>query len=96
MGDILLKEINDAIVSDYHLMVEWRRYMHQCPELSFKEEKTAQYIQEKLLSFGLEVKTNVGGHGLIGILHGMHPGKTIALRADFDALPIHDEKACFV
>ncbi len=93
MGDILLKEINDAIVSDYHLMVEWRRDMHQCPELSFQEEKTARYIQEKLLSFGLEVKTNVGGHGLIGILHGTHPGKTIALRADFDALPIHDEKA---
>ena len=66
--------------------------MHQHPELSFKEEKTAEYIKEKLLSFGLEVKTNIGGHGLIGILDGEQPGKTIALRADFDALPIHDEK----
>ncbi|MBB6447734.1 M20 metallopeptidase family protein [Bacillus benzoevorans] len=92
MGEILLKEINEAILNDYHSVVDWRRYMHQCPELSFQEEKTAQYIQENLLSFGLEVKTNVGGHGLIGILHGVHPGKTIALRADFDALPIHDEK----
>jgi amidohydrolase len=66
--------------------------MHQHPELSFKEAKTAQYIKEKLLSFGIAVKTNIGGHGLIGILEGNHPGKTVALRADFDALPIHDEK----
>ena len=66
--------------------------MHQNPELSFKEKKTAKYIQEKLLSFGLENKKDIGGHGLLGILDGEQPGKTIALRADFDALPIHDEK----
>lgn len=92
MGENLLKQINQAILNDYHSVVDWRRYIHQCPELSFQEEKTAQYIQEKLLSFGLEVKTNIGGHGVLGILQGAHQGKTIALRADFDALPIHDEK----
>lgn len=92
MGEVLLKKMSDALLNDYHSVVEWRRYMHQCPELSFQEEKTARYITEKLLRFGLEVKTNVGGHGVIGILRGNHPGKTIALRADFDALPIHDEK----
>nr|WP_295970360.1 amidohydrolase [uncultured Bacillus sp.] len=91
--DILLKNINETILNDYDAVVSWRRYMHQYPELSFREEKTALYIQEKLLSFGLEVKTNVGGHGLIGILQGRQAGQTIALRADFDALPIHDEKA---
>lgn len=93
MVDILLKNINETILNDYDAVVSWRRYMHQYPELSFREEKTALYIQEKLLSFGLEVKTNVGGHGLIGILQGRQAGQTIALRADFDALPIHDEKA---
>ncbi|MCM3568565.1 M20 family metallopeptidase [Neobacillus mesonae] len=88
----LLKEINEKLSASFPDIVSWRRYMHQHPELSFKEEKTALYIKEKLESFGLKVKTNIGGHGLIGILEGAQPGKTIALRADFDALPINDEK----
>lgn len=92
MNEALVHEINEKLEECYQDVVSWRRYMHQYPELSFKEEKTAQYIKEKLLSFGLEVKTNIGGYGLIGILEGVQAGKTIALRADFDALPIHDEK----
>lgn len=73
-------------------VISWRRYMHQHPELSFEETETAAFIADKLESFGLEVKTNIGGNGLIGVLTGKNPGKTIALRADFDALPIQDEK----
>ncbi|WP_042461908.1 M20 family metallopeptidase [Neobacillus dielmonensis] len=88
----LLNEIYELVEGNFQEVVGWRRYMHQYPELSFKEEKTAQFIKEKLLGFGLEVKTNIGGNGLIAILKGDQPGKTIALRADFDALPIHDEK----
>jgi amidohydrolase len=88
----LFNQWKEKLTEDYEEVVDWRRYMHQHPELSFREEKTAQYIKEKLLGFGLEVKTNIGGHGLIGILEGDQPGKTIALRADFDALPIQDEK----
>ncbi len=88
----LIKDINEKLTDRYDNVVSWRRYIHQHPELSFKEAKTAEYIKEKLLSFGLEVKTNIGGHGLIGILEGNQSGKTIALRADFDALPIPDEK----
>ncbi len=91
-NEALVHEINEKLTNGYDDVVSWRRYMHQHPELSFKEEKTAQYIKEKLLSFGLEVKTNIGGHGVMGILEGAQAGKTIALRADFDALPIHDEK----
>jgi amidohydrolase len=91
-NEILLKDINETLKNYYKDVVSWRRFMHQNPELSFKEVKTAKYIKEKLLSFGLEVKTNIGGYGLIGILEGDQTGKTIALRADFDALPIHDEK----
>ncbi len=90
--DTLLNEINEKLNEGFEEMVGWRRHMHQHPELSFEEEKTARYIQGKLQSFGLEVKTNIGGHGLIGVLEGDQPGKTVALRADFDALPIDDEK----
>ncbi|MCQ6276370.1 amidohydrolase [Bacillus sp. V3B] len=88
----LVNEINEKLIGNFDEVVSWRRYMHENPELSFKETKTAQYIKEKLIDFGLDVKTNIGGHGLIGILRGDQPGKTIALRADFDALPIQDEK----
>lgn len=92
MDKNLVNVMNEKVMESFTEVVSWRRYMHQHPELSFKETKTAQYIKEKLLSFGISVKTNIGGHGLIGILEGNHPGKTIALRADFDALPINDEK----
>lgn len=73
-------------------MVEWRRHLHQNPELSFQEEKTAVFIKEKLESFGLEVQSNIGGNGVVASLSGDQPGGTIALRADFDALPIQDLK----
>ncbi|WP_154676022.1 amidohydrolase [Bacillus dakarensis] len=87
-----MQAIYKELEAGFDEVVSWRRFMHQHPELSFKEVKTAKYIEEKLISFGLKVKTNIGGHGLIGILEGDQPGKTIALRADFDALPIQDEK----
>jgi len=80
------------LAHNFDEVVSWRRHMHQYPELSFKETETAKFIAEKLESFGLEVKKNVGGNGVIGVLAGKNAGKTIALRADFDALPINDEK----
>ncbi|MBS4210354.1 amidohydrolase [Bacillus sp. FJAT-50079] len=88
----LLNDIFIELENNYDEMVSWRRHMHQYPELSFKEVQTAKYIEEKLVSFGLDVKTNIGGNGLIGILQGDQPGKTVAFRADFDALAITDEK----
>ncbi|MWV45149.1 amidohydrolase [Paenibacillus sp. HJL G12] len=76
-------------------MVEWRRYLHRHPELSYHEEKTSRFIAGKLNELGLEVTTRVGGgHGVLAILKGGKPGKTVALRADMDALPIQDEKGC--
>lgn len=86
-----LKLIDD-LTSQYEEVVGWRRYLHQNPELSFEEYETSQFIAEKLEEFGLKVKRNVGGTGLIAKLEGKHPGKTIAFRADFDALPIQDLK----
>jgi amidohydrolase len=76
----------------YGQMVEWRRHMHQHPELSFQEVETPKMVATILESYGIEVQTNVGGRGVVGTIQGAKPGKTIALRADFDALPINDEK----
>ncbi|WP_353048336.1 MULTISPECIES: M20 family metallopeptidase [unclassified Exiguobacterium] len=73
-------------------MVERRRYLHQHPELSFHEVETPNYIASRLEELGIEVRRNVGGRGVVGTIRGGKPGKTVALRADFDALPIQDEK----
>ncbi|WP_139491483.1 M20 metallopeptidase family protein [Brevibacillus dissolubilis] len=74
-------------------IVEWRRHFHQYPELSFHEEKTPAMVAELLRQFGFDdVREKVGGRGVVGTLKGGQPGKTVALRADFDALPIQDLK----
>jgi amidohydrolase len=73
-------------------IIEIRRYLHMNPELSFQEEKTAQYIADFYKGKDVEVQRNVGnGHGIIVTIKGEKPGKTIGLRADFDALPIVEE-----
>ncbi|WP_170006381.1 M20 family metallopeptidase [Bacillus fonticola] len=72
-------------------IVEIRRYLHQHPELSFEEVKTAAYIAEYHANLDHEVRTNVGGHGVLAYLRGDQPGPTVALRADFDALPIQEQ-----
>ena len=66
-------------------VVEWRRAIHGHPELSMKEEKTAALVAEVLVGLGLEVRFNVGGHGVVGLLKGGHDGKVVALRADIVA-----------
>ncbi|WP_066151567.1 M20 family metallopeptidase [Halalkalibacter krulwichiae] len=75
----------------YPEMVEIRRELHSEPELSFQEVKTPKFIGDYLERLGIEVKRNVGGRGVIGVIKGAKPGKTVALRADFDALPIEEE-----
>ncbi|WP_330501098.1 amidohydrolase [Peribacillus frigoritolerans] len=72
-------------------MIEIRRYLHQHPELSFKEEKTAQYIADFYKDKSVMIRTNVGGYGVVVTIEGGLPGKTVALRADFDGLPIMEE-----
>jgi amidohydrolase len=73
--------IAESIVAD-------RRTIHQQPELAYKEEKTAALVADRLRDLGLEVRTGVGGTGVVGVLTGGQPGKTVLLRADMDALPI--------
>jgi len=73
-------------------MIEIRRYLHEHPELSFKEEKTAAYIADFYKGKDVEIETNVGnGYGIIVTIEGASEGKTIGLRADFDALPITEK-----
>jgi amidohydrolase len=88
----MLTELNERLEELFPEMVELRRHFHRYPELSFQEEATPVAIGEYLMNLGIEVKTGVGGRGVIGIIRGGKPGKTVALRADFDALPIQDEK----
>lgn len=76
----------------YPDMVKTRRYLHQFPEISNKEFKTSKYISDFYSAIGLPHRKNVGGNGVVAVLKGAKDGPTIALRADFDALPIHDEK----
>ncbi|MFD1707336.1 M20 family metallopeptidase [Siminovitchia sediminis] len=87
MKQALFKRFDDH----YEEMVHIRRYLHQHPELSFKEYKTAAYIAEFYRQLGIEVQTGVGGNGVVARIKGKKPGKRIALRADFDALPIQEE-----
>ncbi|TDL35385.1 amidohydrolase [Jeotgalibacillus sp. S-D1] len=78
--------------SYYSDMVDVRRFLHQHPELSFEETETSAFIAAFYKELGVETKTGVGGNGVVATITGAKPGKTIALRADFDALPIQDEK----
>ncbi|WP_298828744.1 amidohydrolase [uncultured Planococcus sp.] len=88
----MLQKIYQQLETIYPEMVEIRRDLHMHPELSFQEKRTPAFIAEYLKKLGMEVKIGVGGNGVVGYLQGGKPGKTIALRADFDALPIADEK----
>lgn len=69
-------------------VIEWRRDIHQNPELGNREFRTAAMVAKHLQSLGMEVKTNVGITGVIGVLKGGLPGPVVALRADMDALPV--------
>ncbi|MFN8243392.1 MAG: amidohydrolase [Ferruginibacter sp.] len=71
-------------------LVEWRRHLHQHPELSNREYQTAAYIVEQLKNLGLEIQTGIAKTGVVAILKGDKPGPVMALRADMDALPVKE------
>jgi amidohydrolase len=72
-------------------VVAWRRDIHQHPELSNREVRTAKLVADELTRLGLEVRTGVAHTGVIGILRGGKPGAVVALRADMDALPVTEQ-----
>ncbi|WP_431509302.1 M20 metallopeptidase family protein [Variovorax sp. DAIF25] len=70
-------------------VIEWRRHVHQHPELSYQEVQTAAYIAAALAKMpGIEVQTGVAKTGIKAVLRGGKPGPVVALRADMDALPV--------
>lgn len=76
---------------DVDELIAVRRDLHQHPELGFEEVRTSGIVAAKLRAIGLEPRTNVGRTGVVATLRGGRPGKTVLLRADMDALPIHEE-----
>ncbi len=71
-------------------VIEWRRHIHQNPELGNREFKTMEYIAAHLKKLGIEVQTGVAKTGVVGILKGGKPGPVVALRADMDGLPVKE------
>ena len=72
-------------------IIAWRRDIHQNPELSNREERTAKLVADHLRKLGMDVKTGVAKTGVVGLLKGGKPGPVVALRADMDALPVTEE-----
>ena len=74
-------------------IIQWRHEIHQNPELSNREFKTAQKVANHLHSLGIEVQTGVAHTGVVGLLNikGKRPGKVLALRADMDGLPVKED-----
>lgn len=74
-------------------VIEWRRHLHQNPELSNREMQTAAYITEHLKKLGLNIQTGVAHTGVVALLETGKPGPVIALRADMDALPVTERNS---
>jgi hippurate hydrolase len=81
------KDFLKPLIND---MYQWRQHLHQYPETAFEEIKTAQFISDKLKSFGLDVHQGLGGTGVVASITAGNSHATIGLRADIDALPIQE------
>jgi amidohydrolase len=84
-------EIDRLVVASEPQLIEWRRHLHQHPELSNREVETAKYVAEQLRSFGLDPQTGIARTGVVAVLTGALPGPVVALRADMDGLPVREE-----
>ena len=82
--------VKEKIADMKDWLIETRRTLHMNPELGFEEVETSRLIAKYLEKFGLQVKTGMAKTGVIGLLKGGKPGKTVAIRADMDALPMEE------
>ncbi|MCO7189179.1 MULTISPECIES: amidohydrolase [unclassified Pseudoalteromonas] len=80
----LLKQVEPKVI-------EWRRDIHQNPELGNREVRTAAKVAKHLKALGMEVETGIAYTGVVGMLKGAKPGPTVMLRADMDALPVTEK-----
>lgn len=90
MSEIRFCEVSD-LADAREQLADIRHHIHQHPELSYEEVDTARYVAEKLEGWGYRVTRNVGGHGVVASLTAGTSGRTVGVRADMDALPIHEQ-----
>ena len=83
-----MTKINNLIEDFWETILDYRKWLHENPELSGQEKNTAAFIANALREMGLEPKENIGGYGVAAVIEGKSDGKCLALRADFDALPL--------
>jgi amidohydrolase len=83
-----VEPITSALIAD---AISWRHHLHRHPEIAFQEQRTADFVADRLGEFGLKVHRGLGGTGVVGTLSRGPGRKTIAIRADMDALPIEEE-----
>ncbi|NVK22665.1 MAG: amidohydrolase [Kangiellaceae bacterium] len=89
-SETVANAIKGSTLAKESKVIEWRRHLHQNPELGNREFKTSKYIETHLRSLGLEIQTGVAHTGIVAILKGGKPGPVVALRADMDALPVKE------
>ena len=94
-GDNVMNTLQDLIkkyAAQYkEKVIAWRRHIHSHPELSGQEKETSLFIQKILDELHIPYVNDVSDYAVIGEIQGAHTGPVIALRADIDALPIHEE-----
>jgi amidohydrolase len=86
-ADSILARAERQLRAQESRLIAFRRDIHQNPEISLQEERTAGKVAERLRELGLEVRTGVGGHGVVAFIRGARPGPMVAYRADMDAVP---------
>ncbi|MAJ90257.1 MAG: N-acyl-L-amino acid amidohydrolase, partial [Flavobacteriales bacterium] len=88
----MIDVINDLAENIFEEIIVIRRHIHKNPELSFNEYETSAYIKSILNNWGISFIENIADNGIVVVIKGINPKfKTIALRADFDALPINEK-----
>ena len=85
------QKLNDLWEKYYKKVYDIRHQIHMNPELGFEEYETSKLVASELEKLGIEVTKNVAKTGVVGLIKGGYPGKTVALRADMDALRINEE-----
>ncbi|NET50796.1 MAG: amidohydrolase [Merismopedia sp. SIO2A8] len=91
MSTIIQKTIRPDIQTLQHRLVEWRRQIHQYPELAFQERQTARLVSTLLEQWQIPYEGEIAYTGIVAVISGHQPGPVLAIRADMDALPIQEE-----